>query len=232
MSRLCVEFVGERHVLQSGEQITFGRSADLEIDSNRHLHRVLGRFYDADGLWWLRNEGSVLSLTLADVNSASTSRLAPGSAVPVTYAEAVVLFKAGPTEYELEVRVDGAPLKQHVSEHFLDIDGGDTISARAVRLNEEQRLLLVILGEVRLRSRHAEVEPPTNAQIAGRLDWTSTKLNRKLDNLCAKFDKLGVPGLRGSVDRLAIDRRRRLAEHCIEQQLITPSDLELLDQLN
>ena len=42
---LVVEFVGDERVLTPpDEELTFGRAADLVIDDNRYLHRVLGRF--------------------------------------------------------------------------------------------------------------------------------------------------------------------------------------------
>ena len=53
-----------------------------------------------------------------------------------------------------------------------------------------------------------------------------TKFNRKLDGLCAKYSKAGVAGLHGSSDRLAKDRRTRLAEHVVEAGIVTLDDLE------
>ena len=64
--------------------------------------------------------------------------------------------------------------------------------------------------------------------MARRLGWSITKFNRKLDNLCDRFAKLGVGGLRGSLDQLATDRRRRLVEHAVESGLIDRSQLDRL----
>ena len=40
-------------------------------------------------------------------------------------------------------------------------------------------------------------ELPTSAQAAERIGWTLTRFNRKLDNVCDKLDRIGVPGMRG-----------------------------------
>ena len=71
-------------------------------------------------------------------------------------------------------------------------------------------------------------ELPANRAVARRLGWSITKFNRKLDNLCNRFAKLGVGGLRGSIDQLATDRRRRLVDHAVESGLIDRSQLVLL----
>ena len=104
----------------------------------------------------------------------------------------------------------------------------DTIALGDIMLTDEQRLLLLALAEGTLRDPHNSDELPTNRAVARRLQWSITKFNRKLDNLCNRFTKLGVGGLRGSIDQLATDRRRRLVEHAIESGLISRSQLDRL----
>lgn len=58
-----------------------------------------------------------------------------------------------------------------------------------------------------------------------------TRFNRKVDNVCEKFTKLGVRGLHGSVDRTASNRRIRLVEYVLAARIITTDDLRLLDNL-
>lgn len=41
-TRLFVDFCGEERALAPGDSLTFGRSAELCIDDNPYLHRVLG----------------------------------------------------------------------------------------------------------------------------------------------------------------------------------------------
>ncbi len=72
-------------------------------------------------------------------------------------------------------------------------------------------------------------EIPTSAKAAERLGWTVTRFNRKLDNVCDKFDRIGVTGMRGGQRSFATNRRARLVEHVIASRLVGKSDLPLLD---
>ena len=58
---------------------------------------------------------------------------------------------------------------------------------------------------------------------------TMSRFNRQLDNVCDKLDRMGVQGLRGGVGKLASNRRARLVEYAVSSQLVTRSDLSLLD---
>jgi len=231
---LVVEFAGEERVLSPGDELTFGRSADLVIDTNRYLHRLIGRFTWTNGMWWLVNTGSSTALRLADVAGPSYAKVAPGATVPLAYESAVLTFEAGGRPYELR-------LEQLVDTPLLDLDsdldtGADrtgvldleaTTTAGSLPLNDEQRLLLVALCEPWLDDA-ASNELPTNRQIAARLGWTITKYNRKLDWLCQKYASAGVSGLRGSSDLLARDRRVRLVEHALDTGIVTSADLSRL----
>ena len=228
---LVVEFAGDERVLTPGDELTFGRSADLVIDENRYLHRLIGRFAWTNGMWWLANTGSSIALRLADADGPSYAKVAPGTSVPVTFETSVLTFEAGgrPYELRLEQLVDG-PLfaaGDDVSGAFEGIDLEATTTTGSLPLNDEQRLLLVALCEPFLDDTGAN-ELPTNRQIASRLGWTITKFNRKLDWLCQKYANAGVSGLRGSSDLLARDRRVRLVEHALDAGVITPADLRLL----
>lgn len=70
---------------------------------------------------------------------------------------------------------------------------------------------------------------PSSTQAAARLGWTVTRFNRKLDNVCEKFDRIGVPGMRGGARGSATNRRARLVEHVIASRLVDRADLALLD---
>lgn len=233
--RLHVEFIGDEIALAPGRDLTFGRLADLHIDDNRHLHRVLGRFWSRADTWWLTNEGRSITIQIADADSRSSISLAPGSEIALSFPNAILRFRAGMTDYELTVRVpdrdaaDGDELDGLDDLDELDDEElGDTIALSDLPLADEQRLLLLALAEGTLRDPHGSDELPTNRSVARRLGWSITKFNRKLDNLCNRFSKLGVGGLRGSIDQLATDRRRRLVDHAIESGLVTADQLALL----
>jgi len=231
---LVVEFVGDERVLSPGDELAFGRSADLVIDDNRFLHRLMGRFTWANGMWWLANTGSSIALRLADTSSSSYAKVTPGASVPMTFETAVVSFEAGgrPYELRLELLVESSWLGHHglTSAYGSGDEWPDpeaTTTAGALPLNDEQRMLLVALCEPWVAERGAS-ELPTNRQIATRLGWTITKFNRKLDWLCQKYAGAGVSGLRGSSDLLARDRRLRLVEHALDSGIVTSDDLAVL----
>lgn len=108
-----------------------------------------------------------------------------------------------------------------------DVAGETTL--RGVLLNQEQRLLLVALAESRLRSDGLRPSTlPASKEAAGRLGWTVTKFNRKLDHLCQVLTKSGVRGLHGGPGELASQRRARLVQHAIASGMVTAEHLSLL----
>jgi hypothetical protein len=228
-AQLVVEFAGDERVLEPGDELTFGRSADLVIDENRYLHRVLGKFTYGKGTWWLTNLGSAIPVTVSDVAGPSFARVAPGSTIAVSFDSATITFEAGGSNYELRVDVLGPVAGADVD---VDLDGiADdevTTTASSLPLTDEQRLLLVALAEAQLLDPSSTIDLPTNRQVASRLGWTLTKYNRKLDGLCRKFAAAGVSGLHGSTDALARDRRVRLVDHVVHAGVVTAADLPLL----
>jgi hypothetical protein len=228
--QLQVEFCGEVRHVNAGEELTFGRAADMVIDDNPHLHRVLGRFWSRGGVWWLTNEGRTITVSVADSNSRSSVTLAPGSDIALSFASATLRFRAGVTEYEVSAHLPDRTNVEHDEvddddDLFADDLDERTIGHGMIPLAPEQRLLLLALAEGTLRDPHGNPELPANRAVAKRLGWPLTKFNRKLDNLCNRFTRLGVSGLKGSIDQLASDRRRRLVDHAIEIGLITAADL-------
>jgi len=97
LSELTVEFAGEMRQVTSA--LTFGRTGDLCIDENDYMHRVVGDFFHDGSLWWLRNRGSRIPLTLVS-NDGKRVQLPPG-AVPLSGGGGIVRFQAGQTNYEL-----------------------------------------------------------------------------------------------------------------------------------
>ena len=102
---LRVDFCGEQTSVPLGDELTFGRQADLHIDDNRHLHRVLGRFWARGDAWWLTNEGRSITIQIADADSRSSVTLAPGSEIALSFPNSILRFRAGVTDYEVVVAV-------------------------------------------------------------------------------------------------------------------------------
>ncbi len=211
---ITVDFVGSFRTLEPNQHLSFGREADLVIDNHAALPRVVGVLAHQQGHWWIHNETAAADLTVRDVESSSHAVIAPGSGLPVVFGSSIVEMSAGPARYALELELGGRQEPQT----------RPWSHRQTVRLNAEQRQLLAALAESRLRG-GAPFDIPSNADVASGLGWTITKFNRKLDHLCIKFDKIGVDGLRGSQDRLATDRRRRLVEHCVAAGIVTEADL-------
>ncbi len=226
-SSMIVEFCGIATELHGDASLDFGRSAELEIDDNPYLHRVLGTFESRNGTWWLVNRGRRIGLTVKDLTSRSQVSLAPGRELALTFPEAVVQFVAGRHHYELELTITGLPAVPSVVTSGPD-DEGATISHADLPLTVDQRRLIVALAEPNLRSGGVDIDLPSNRAAALRLGWTITRFNRKLDNVCQRLTRAGVSGLRGDVGSMATERRTRLVEHALESGLVTESDLDLL----
>ncbi|MFZ4519202.1 MAG: hypothetical protein ACOYOP_12485 [Microthrixaceae bacterium] len=218
---LTVGFLDERVELAPGHELTFGRRADLVLDENPYMHRVCGRLVHRQSVWWLQNHGRHLRLELADLDGAGLAELMPGQQLPVTARRSAVRLAAGPAHYEIELGVE-------VALDLGDTDvpvGTATVDFGAVPLSPEQHLLLVALFDSSRRNGGA-VEG--NSVIAARLGWTAKKFHRKLDAVCVKLDREGVPGLRAGSGCTAELRRAVLVRHAVNCGLVGPGDLGLL----
>lgn len=225
---LIVEFVGEEYPVSRTETFSFGRSADLVVDDNRHLHRRLGLFDHAEGMWWLHNVGSALTIEVIDRNSPSRLTLAPGATMALVFEEAALRFQAGTTSYELSVDVPLSPPEVAVVYGEGHEDGTPTVTGAELSFTPDQLRCMLALAELRLRD-PSILELPTNKAAAARLAWKLTKFNRKLDNVCTKIGGAGVSGLHGGAGALATKRRERLVDFALSAKLVTIDDLVLLD---
>lgn len=224
-AELVVEFLGEEYPIGHDRPFCFGRSADLSVDDNPHLHRRLGLFDHADGMWWLHNVGSALTIEVIDRNSPSRLTLVPGATMALVFEEASLRFQAGSTNYELNVDV---PLTPPAAAPVGDEEGAPTVTGSELTFTPDQLRCILALAEQRLLD-PSSTELPTNRAAALRLDWKLTKFNRKLDNVCNKVGNAGVAGLHGGAGALATKRRERLVEFAIGSNLVSIDDLTLLD---
>ncbi|WP_442961621.1 hypothetical protein [Pseudoclavibacter sp. 13-3] len=225
---LQIEFCGEWHPVSPYRPFTIGREGDLAVDDNPFLHRRLLEIHAFEGLWLLSNIGSRLAVTVSDADGHLQSWLAPGGRLPLVFGLTTIVFSAGATTYELSVHVS-VPLFAQTQPALQQSDGTTTIGA--VTMTDTQRLLIIALAEPMLRRDGTGIsEIPTNHDAAQRLGWVITRFNRKLDNVCDKLDRIGVPGLRGGPRSYATNRRVRLVEYAITSHLVSKADLILLDQ--
>jgi hypothetical protein len=225
---LVVEFLGEEYPVATDRSFSFGRAADLSIDDNQRLHRRLGMFDHADGMWWLHNVGSTLSIDVVDRNSPSKLTLVPGATMALVFEEASLRFRAGATAYEVNVDVPLTPPTASVTDAD-DADGAPTVTAAELSFTPDQLRCMLALAEPRLID-PSDATLPTNKAAALRLGWRLTKFNRKLDNVCTKVGGAGVSGLHGDIGALATKRRERLVDYIVSANVVTAADLTLLDE--
>ncbi len=223
---LKVDFCGEHHVVPDDGWLTIGREGDIVIDDNLYLHRRFLQVGSTEGLWWIVNIGDQLAATVADAEGRVQAWLAPQARLPVVFSHTVVRFTAGPTTYEFDLHLQDAVFSEPVS--MPETSGETTVGP--MPFTYDQRMLVVALAEPVLRQHSkGSSSVPSSAEAAARLGWTTTKFNRKLDNVCQKLAKIGVQGLHGAPGELASNRRARLVEYAIAVRLVTADDLVMLD---
>lgn len=226
-ARLVVEFCGEEFSLSPGQTFAIGRDADLSVDpDNGYLHRRLVELSHEAGFWWIANVGTRLSLTVSGDVGSLQSMVGPGTRIPVVLPDSVILFTAGPTTYEVNLQSE-VPVFDVARPHEPE-PGEETLGA-VVLTDSQFRLVLGLCEKALRRVGSGPADVPTNAAVAQRLGWSITTFNRKLDNVCDKFDRAGVKGLRGGPGRSAIGRRSRLVEYAIAARIVRPEHLPMLD---
>ncbi len=208
------------------EPFTIGRDADYVVeDDNRFLHRQFLSLSTTQGVWLLANVGTQLTATVSDPDGRLEAFLAPGAVLPLVFDETLVRFTAGPTSYEFAIVL---PDPAFVAAQIDENDSGDTTVGRAVMTPDQLRLILALAEPALLGVARGSTALPTSGEAARRLGWTTTKFNRKLDNVCQKLAAQGVRGLHGEPGRLASNRRARLIEYALAVRLITRADLGLI----
>ncbi len=227
-SDVSIEFCG---VVTEHVPLPFdiGRDADLSIDDNPFMHRRFLRVFADEarpGAVLLANVGSQLTATVSDEPGRMEAHLGPGAVLPLVFATTLVRFSAGPTSYELEISLADTWSAPDISDF---VDSGETTVGR-VSFTVDQTLLVLALAESALRFGGAAVaQIPSSSAAARRLGWTTTKFNRKLDNVCQRLTQMGVRGLHGGAGNLASNRRARLVEYALAVRIVTKEDLAVLD---
>lgn len=207
MSELMVEFAGEERVVTS--ELTFGRAADLCIDPNDYMHRVVGEFFQDGSLWWLRNRGSRIPLTLIS-SDGKRVQLPPGGIQALTDGAGVVRFQAGPTTYELSYSGGRAGLSVPAPGD----EGFDTLHFDFTLTPREVDFLAVFCGPQFGKSTNRTT--PTYSKVAETWGVSVKTLDNTLQNLRRKIREAGVPG---------VDSADALVTFSIAQGLITQADL-------
>lgn len=220
MGSLVVGFLDEEFEVLDGESFTFGRDARLVVDAaNPHLHRVLGTFIQHGDLWTLCNVGRHLPMVVSD--GFSRTELNSGGVLSLLSTEFTVTFGAGAARYAISGTLAETGRPARVNPLVTD-----TMEIAVPSLNDDQRLLVAALAEPLLSDdAHWPASMPSNREVADRLGWSATKLNRKLDYLCGRIAEHGVDGVSGDSGRRATVRRIRLVEFLVGTRTITLADV-------
>lgn len=230
---ITVEFCGELYELKSNVEFVIGRKGDLEIDDNPFMHRKFLTISFLNGLWWIKNCGSQIAATISTSNCMLNSWLPPGSILPIVFGTTRIFATAGKTTYEFNIYLDEPLYSETTSDETLEetgIDGTKTLGH--IGLTFDHKLLLIVLCEPFFTSSQpAKISIPTSQEAASRLNWTSKKFERKLDNLCLKLSEQGIMGLYGEEGQPARFRKNRLVEYALACNLVSPNDIKLLDEL-
>lgn len=223
-------FCGET-TLVDRQPFTVGRDADFVLDDdNRHLHRQFLTIHEDHGLWLLSNVGGQLTATVSDCDGRLEAFLAPGAVLPLVFGETTVRFTAGPTAYEFGVRLPHPVFAANQGDHREQSGEGDTTVGRVAMTPDQLRLIVALAEPVLRGDGRLTTTLPTNQEVARRLGWTLTRVNRKLDNVCQKLAAQGIRGLHGAPGQLASNRRARLIEYALAVRMVTRDDLALLDR--
>jgi len=219
---LTVSFCGDVAEVDDDHTLTFGRAADVVIDDNPYMHRVVGRFESRDDRWWLCNVGASIPLEVFELSTSSSAMLMPGADQALSGPDVIVRFGAGPSHYEVPARC--------ASFERVSVSAAtDTLRVAELPLTDSQQLLIIALAEPKLRDPRGPLVVPPTKVAAQRLGWPTTKFNRKLDIVCAKLTEMGFEGLKGDQAGVAGDRRRALVEHSLRTGLVDHAMLDLLD---
>lgn len=212
MGRLRVGFIDTEFVAGEERRITFGTTGDVVLDAGPPC--TFGAIEFHSGYWWIEHHGGVEAFVVADRCSTSRLELAGGATSPLPFESSEILLKVGSAHFaiDLEVELDVVRPAGEIDERLIAL-------VRSIEFNEDQLRLIDELCARRRRNPMAIPAYPPNVEMAERLGWRITQFNRKLDHLCGKLDKAGVPGLRGSRDHLASDRRLVLTELALAADL-------------
>ena len=174
MSVVSVEFCGESTAVAPGSEFVIGRDADLDVDDNPYLHRRFLVLVHDVGLWWLVNEGDRLSATLSSPEDGLQAWLPPGARLPLVFGTTTVVFTAGPTTYELQLRAE----EQAFTSLPVTTDDSGESTIGDTPLTTSQRALIVALAEPVLRREGTGSSAvPATADAAARLGW-AVKIGR------------------------------------------------------
>ena len=171
--------------LEAFHRVTFGRAADLLVDDNPYMHRIVGAFELHGDVWWLANEGSSTELTVLDRSGRRTT-LPPGTRSALTTA-GKVSWTSGSTPYELAYRVEATfePTQSN------PVSNGTNTVAFLPKLTAREIDFMVTAARHMLTG--SRQPAPTYAEIAYLWGVKPKTVDNTIQKLKAKLAEAGVP---------------------------------------
>ena len=206
----CLTVVFAEQSIPVKERLSFGRNADLELDVNPHLHRLVGEFAFMSGAWWVSNLGSRLFISVVSSDGTRVD-LAPGARQMLMSERGSIRISVGLAKYELEyhlaAQISPEPVQSEPST-------GATTDFQAVLTPREVDFLVTFAAPILDGSGDAI---PSYAEVAARWSVSTKTLDNTLQSVKRK--------LRNA--RLARDEPLdTLVRIAISHSLISRSDLE------
>jgi hypothetical protein len=214
-----------------GATVRFGRNrpaVDVCVgETDLRVSRLHGLLTRHDGRWWVSNIGQ-LPIRLPH------TRLLFKDEDPLPLPDGYTpLFVRGAREHLLEVYVAGEgspPAALH---------GAVTQQPKRWRLTDDERLLLVILGQ-RYLLHEANPQPVARSEVADAMsdlrpdsEWNVKRVDRVIADVRIRLSAGGVPGLRREEvgEPVGNSLNDNLLKELVLSTTLVPPDLELLDEL-
>lgn len=210
VSDLRVDFAGD--VREVADRLSFGRTADLEIDTNPHLHRLVGEFVRDGNLWWVRNLGSRLFITIVGDDGSRTD-LPPGAQHVLASACGTILVAVGQARYEIDFETGGVGLPSSDDADDSDVPVGSTTPFYSLTAREVD--FLVSFARPILDGTNGPM--PTYADVAGWWGVSPSTLDNTLRSLKKKMQDARL------IRDEKLDTMVRVA---VSHSLVTIDDLE------
>ncbi len=209
-----------RDIRVTGHEASFGRTGPIRpVPATRYMSRIVGRFFDADGEWWIRNEGSNGRLRLKGSNGWSV-KLPAGERALLSDSAGVLDFTAGPHRYELGWFLGRSPGRPAVP-----MGEGATTDAYHLDLSGRERQAMAMFA---LPIFDGEDAALSYKEVAGRMLISEKTLQNYVQGVSEKLPVLLVDGrlieLKAMQDRVnfLIDMGAIRREHASGQE---PDDL-------
>jgi hypothetical protein len=216
---LTVEIGPDRYVVAIGQKFTFGRSQEcthcLDPD-DQAISRQAGKILIDNGNWFVYNVSSSHQLDIVD-HLGMRSVLGPGRRFALEGRMRIMVQCGKAKPHVLFVHAPD-PVPIHVSPAT---SGVSTVGGVPLTMEERLAMIALFAGYL-MDGDQYDPHPRSYDAVAKRLDWTRTKVVRKIEYLRERLSAAGVPNMNGG---FALNN---LAEYVLTQKWITKADLRLL----